>query len=453
MLGGSTTSPVPGWEIGYNEFVNREGMSMPNTLALLNANRPMGYDGTRQSAWETLTHAGVGSGSCTPTTCAAQGKNCGSISDNCGGQLNCGSCTLPATCGGAGTANVCGTACTPATCASLGDTCGLPADGCGGTLSCGTCTAPQYCGGSGTAYHCAPDAIAPSVPGGLTASNVTTSTVSLTWNPSTDNVGITGYNVYRGGTLITTTPATSTAYNDSGLTANTLYSYTVSAKDAAGNASAQCTALSVTTSAPDTTPPSVPTSLAKSGATATTMTLTWGTSTDNTAVSGYKVYRNGTQVGTSASTSYTDTGLTASTTYSYTVSAYDPAGNTSAQSTAVNMTTNSSSCSMSVTQNSYSSWDGFITWKNTGTGTETNPVLTFTLPSGATSDNSQCVKSNTGGSGNSISAVSCTQSGTTETVHLTGTVNASGTLQWYYTTQNQSEAVAASVVVTATSCP
>ena len=48
------------------------------------------------------------SGSCTPTTCAAQGKNCGSISDGCGRTLNCGPCTSPQTCGGGGTANVCG---------------------------------------------------------------------------------------------------------------------------------------------------------------------------------------------------------------------------------------------------------------------------------------------------------------------------------------------------------
>jgi hypothetical protein len=50
---------------------------------------------------------------CTPTTCAAQGKNCGSIADGCGGTLSCGSCspTPPQTCGGGGTANVCG--CTP----------------------------------------------------------------------------------------------------------------------------------------------------------------------------------------------------------------------------------------------------------------------------------------------------------------------------------------------------
>jgi hypothetical protein len=48
------------------------------------------------------------SSSCTPTTCAAQGKNCGSISDGCGGTLSCGTCTSPQTCGGGGTANVCG---------------------------------------------------------------------------------------------------------------------------------------------------------------------------------------------------------------------------------------------------------------------------------------------------------------------------------------------------------
>jgi Glycosyl hydrolases family 16 len=51
--------------------------------------------------------------SCTPTTCAAQGKNCGSISDGCGGTLSCGSCASPETCGGGGVANVCGGGSTP----------------------------------------------------------------------------------------------------------------------------------------------------------------------------------------------------------------------------------------------------------------------------------------------------------------------------------------------------
>jgi len=45
---------------------------------------------------------------CTPTTCAAQGKNCGTITDGCGGTLGCGTCTAPQTCGGGGGANVCG---------------------------------------------------------------------------------------------------------------------------------------------------------------------------------------------------------------------------------------------------------------------------------------------------------------------------------------------------------
>ncbi|HSV09001.1 MAG TPA: hypothetical protein VLI07_20970, partial [Candidatus Binatus sp.] len=52
---------------------------------------------------------------CTPTTCAAQGKNCGTIPDGCGGTLTCGVCTAPQTCGGAGVANVCAVPLPPAT--------------------------------------------------------------------------------------------------------------------------------------------------------------------------------------------------------------------------------------------------------------------------------------------------------------------------------------------------
>lgn len=89
---------------------------------------------------------------CAPTTCAEQGKNCGTIGNGCGGTLNCGDCTAPQTCGGGGTANVCG--CTPTTCAAEERTCGTIADGCGGSLDCGTCTAPDSCGGGGTPNVC-----------------------------------------------------------------------------------------------------------------------------------------------------------------------------------------------------------------------------------------------------------------------------------------------------------
>ena len=88
----------------------------------------------------------------TNTSCTATGANCGSIPDGCGGSLNCGSCTAPQTCGGAGLPNVCG--CTPTTCSAAGAGCGPIADGCGGSLDCGTCVAPQTCGGAGLANQC-----------------------------------------------------------------------------------------------------------------------------------------------------------------------------------------------------------------------------------------------------------------------------------------------------------
>lgn len=91
----------------------------------------------------------------------------------------------------------------------------------------------------------------------------------------------------------------------------------------------------------DTTPPSTPTNLAVTGVTSSSASLSWSPSTDNVGVSGYRVYRNGTQVGTASGTTFTDTGLSASTNYTYTVAAYDAAGNVSAQSSGVTATTSS----------------------------------------------------------------------------------------------------------------
>ncbi len=90
---------------------------------------------------------------CTPTTCAAHNAECGTIPNGtCPQSLDCGSCTRPNTCGGGGTANVCG--CTPTTCAAQGKNCGTISDGCTGTLDCGTCTGSDTCGGGGTANVC-----------------------------------------------------------------------------------------------------------------------------------------------------------------------------------------------------------------------------------------------------------------------------------------------------------
>jgi hypothetical protein len=82
----------------------------------------------------------VDGAACTPTTCAAQGKNCGEIPNGCGGTLPCGDCTGIDSCGGGGTANVCGAGtCTPTTCLAEGKDCGVISDGCAATLPCGDC--------------------------------------------------------------------------------------------------------------------------------------------------------------------------------------------------------------------------------------------------------------------------------------------------------------------------
>jgi chitinase/chitodextrinase len=187
------------------------------------------------------------------------------------------------------------------------------------------------------------DTTAPTVPGTPTTSNVTSASVTLNWSASSDNVGVTGYKIFRGSTQIGTSATTS--FIDNTVGANTAYSYTVSAYDAAGNNSGQSGAVNVTTAtSSDTSAPSTPAGLASSGATSTSVPLTWTASTDNVAVTGYKIFRgssaaNATQIGTSTSNAYTDGTAVASTTYVYLVSAYDAAGNNSGQSSSLSVTT------------------------------------------------------------------------------------------------------------------
>ncbi len=90
-----------------------------------------------------------------------------------------------------------------------------------------------------------PDTQAPTVPTNLSASTITNTTVDLSWNASTDNVGVTEYEIFRGATSIGTSATTS--FNVTGLTAGTSYSFSVRAKDAAGNTSANSTSVNVTT--------------------------------------------------------------------------------------------------------------------------------------------------------------------------------------------------------------
>ena len=329
------------------------------------------------------------------------------------------------------------------------------------------------------------DTIAPTAPTALTASGTTQTTTNLSWTASTDNVGVTGYDVFQGTTLLGT--VSTTTYNVTGLTAATAYSFSVKAKDAAGNSSASSNVVNVTTlpivaayctsqgnsvndeligrvqigtinnastggtgytdftsistnltkgasatiivtptwtgsvyaegyavwidynndkdfadagelvwsnpavsttpvsgsftvpttaitgstrmrvsmrynaipascgnfdygqvedytvnliiGTSDITAPTVPTNLTASGTTQTTTNLSWTASTDNVGVTGYDIYRGTTLVTTVTGTSYTATGLTAATAYTFSVRAKDAAGNISASSNVVNVTT------------------------------------------------------------------------------------------------------------------
>ncbi|HNP32088.1 MAG TPA: zinc-dependent metalloprotease family protein, partial [Flavobacterium sp.] len=181
------------------------------------------------------------------------------------------------------------------------------------------------------------DTVAPTAPT-LSASNTTQTTTDLSWSGATDNVAVTGYDVYKDGVLLGST--TSTTYAVTGLTNSTTYSFTVKAKDAAGNVSAASNAVSVTTlaPAPDTTAPTAPT-LSASGTTLTSTVLTWSGATDNVAVTGYDIYKDGVLLTSVSASPYTVSGLSSSTTYAFTVRAKDAAGNVSVDSNTASVTT------------------------------------------------------------------------------------------------------------------
>ncbi|MFC7680892.1 lytic polysaccharide monooxygenase [Paenibacillus sp. GCM10028914] len=99
------------------------------------------------------------------------------------------------------------------------------------------------------------DTQAPTAPSALASSGTTSTTASLSWNASSDNVGVTGYNIYNGNSLVTTVSGSTLNYTVTGLTANTAYTFTVKAADAAGNLSSASNAVSVTTSGSTSTYP------------------------------------------------------------------------------------------------------------------------------------------------------------------------------------------------------
>ncbi|MCE6994644.1 PQQ-dependent sugar dehydrogenase [Saccharothrix sp. S26] len=183
------------------------------------------------------------------------------------------------------------------------------------------------------------DTTPPSPPADLRSANVTPTSVDLAWNPATDDVGVTSYEVYRSGQFVKAVTGTSTTVT--GLSPNGTFTFYVNAKDAAGNISQASNNTEVRTppAQADTERPTPPMGVRVTGVTANSVSLTWTASTDNIGVTRYEVLAGGAKAGDATGTSATIGGLRPSTSYLFTVRAFDAVGNVSDQSTGVNATT------------------------------------------------------------------------------------------------------------------
>ena len=179
-----------------------------------------------------------------------------------------------------------------------------------------------------------PDIRAPTVPSDFTINAVSDTQINLSWTASIDLGGgtVAGYNIYRNGGDTPIATVTDTGYSDTGLTAETIYSYTVSAFDNALpiNESIPTNATNAATLTPhDTQAPTTPTDFTVTAVSDTQIDLSWTASSDfgGGTVAGYNIYRKGndTPIATVTDTSYSNTGLTANTSYSYTLLAFDDA--------------------------------------------------------------------------------------------------------------------------------
>lgn len=175
----------------------------------------------------------------------------------------------------------------------------------------------------------AADIVAPTPPTGLTGAATGAALVNLAWTPSTDDVGVAGYRVFRNGMDVTPSypDLTGTTFTDYGVLPSTAYTYVVEAFDHQGHVSAASSAITVTTPAKsDTTPPTAPTNFSVTSADHAA-TVSWNPSTDNVAVAGYII--NGLRI-SATSTSYTATQLPPSSPMSFELAAFDADGNISA---------------------------------------------------------------------------------------------------------------------------
>lgn len=218
------------------------------------------------------------------------------------------------------------------------------------------------------------DSTAPSAPASIAVVANSATSVGITWTASTDDTAVVSYRVRRDGVdLPGATAVAGLTFTDNTVSGGNAYSYTSSAVDAAGNRSPESIAATITTPVPstllqvwngttlvplivqtwngttlvpigaagakDTTAPSRPTGVTAVAVSPTRVDMSWNLSTDNVAVEGYRVRRNGQYLDDATGGTYTDTTVGPSSPYSYTVQAYDEDGNDSPESAAVSVTT------------------------------------------------------------------------------------------------------------------
>jgi len=240
----------------------------------------------------------------------------------------------------------------------------------------------------------------PSAPTNLVASLIDQQSCTLSWSASTDNVGVAGYELFVNGVSKGTTDLTTMAV--SGLNPSMTYAITVKAYDAVGNFSAPG-ALSVSTTAADVTPPTVPTNVVASAISYGGFTLAWTPSTDALGVTEYQVYNGTALLGTSTTNSISFGGLDAATatTYAITVRAKDYMGNVSAPSTpAVSVTT-----PLAPVFKQIASWDLVNYRVAPKTGTLTSAPVSTTISSGVTVSDLTTTFTNTAQDPNGITTI------------------------------------------------
>ncbi|MFE7617078.1 fibronectin type III domain-containing protein [Streptomyces sp. NPDC057496] len=199
-----------------------------------------------------------------------------------------------------------------------------------------------------TACESAPEADTerPTVPGHVTAQASSATSVHVMWERASDDRAVTGYEVYREGKRVKSVPAAKLMIDVDGLTASTAHTFTVRARDAAGNLSAPSAAARVTTPAvarADRKAPTRPVKLRGTVDGSRAVNLSWGGSTDDIGVTSYDIYQEDSRIHSVPGDRTTAhlTGLRPGTVYTFTVRARDAADTSSTDSNAVDLTTES----------------------------------------------------------------------------------------------------------------